>query len=65
MATYAIRTDDNAIHAHSFSDDGLFTEVWTGVHRLMSEATDSQNLDIKEADNHDHDFYYTHICMKE
>ena len=50
MATYAIRTDDNAIHAHSFSDDGLFTEVWTDVHRLMSEATDSQNLDIKEAE---------------
>ena len=52
------------VTSNSFSDDGLCTEVWTDAHRLMSEATDSQNLDRKEAENHDHDFYYTQIFMK-
>ena len=32
------------------SDDGLCTEVWTDVHRPMTEATDSQNLDMMEAE---------------
>ena len=32
------------------SDHGLCTEVWTDVYWLMSEATDSQNPDIMEAE---------------